>query len=350
MAVYFLTSHIGNSARAIYDQFNRPLHDMLAGLCDYTGVCVIEIAIICLVSAVLVYIIFSVIFFIKNLKDKEHSVLKQILSFLLTFVMLFCLIYGGFCILWGPYYSAPDVAEVCGIEANPEGVLHADLIKVDEGFVNLANEYSAKVSRDAEGHFVSSTDPFEHAAVLYDGVSVRYPGLKAETHRPKKFFFSRMLSYMDFTGFFSPITGEACLTTDSPSSMTPVTIAHELAHQRGIAAEDEANFIAVITCLEDGDDDFVYSASLFALSHLQNALYKSGDTEEWERLKESYSEGVKADLAENREYWNSFRDSAVHQAVSDTYDAFLKSYDQELGRETYGACVDLLVEYYRQIW
>ena len=39
-----------------------------------------------------------------------------------------------------------------------------------------------------------------------------------------------------------------------------------------------------------------------------------------------------------------------NKAVSDTYDAFLKSYDQELGRETYGACVDLLVEYYRQIW
>ena len=155
---------------------------------------------------------------------------------------------------------------------------------------------------------------------------------------------------MDFTGFFSPFTGEACINTDSPSSMTPVTIAHELAHQRGIAAEDEANFIAVMTCLEDGDADYVYSASLFALSHLQNAMYKSGDIEEWERLKATYSEGVQADLAKNREYWNEFRDSAVHQAVSDTYDAFLKSYDQELGRETYGACVDLLVEYYRQIW
>ena len=193
---------------------------------------------------------------------------------------------------------------------------------------------------------MNTGDPFKHAANLYDNISETYPGLRAVTHRPKEFHFSRILSYMDFTGFFSPFTGEACINTDSPSSMTPVTIAHELAHQRGIAAEDEANFVAVITCLEDGDTDYVYSASLFALSHLQNALYKSGDTEEWERIKATYSEGVQTDLAKNREYWNEFRDSAVHQAASDTYDAFLKSYDQELGRETYGACVDLLVNCY----
>ena len=350
MAVYFITSRIPSTSRRIYEKFARPLHDLFAGLCDLTPVCVFEILVVCLVLAVFLYVIFSVIFFIRDLKDKERSALKRVFSFLLTFFMLFCLIYGGFCMLWGPYYSAPDVSEVCGIEANPEGVLHSDLIAVDEGFVNLANEYSTKVSRDADGYFTNTGDPFEHASVLYRNISVKYPGLKSVTHRPKKFFFSRILSYMDFTGFFSPFTGEACINTDSPSSMTPVTIAHELAHQRGIAAEDEANFIAVITCLEDGDADYVYSASLFALSHLQNALYKSGDVEEWERIRSSYSEGVQADLAKNREYWNSFRDSAVHQAVSDTYDAFLKSYDQELGRETYGACVDLLVEYYRQIW
>jgi len=132
--------------------------------------------------------------------------------------------------------------------------------------------------------------------------------------------------------------------------MVPSTIAHELAHQRGIAAEDEANFIAVVSSLEDGDPDYVYSACLLALIHLQNALYKSGDADEWKAIKDTYSEEVITDLKDNSAYWSTYKQSPVNKVATDTYDSFLRSYDQELGRETYGACVDLLVEYYKGVW
>lgn len=350
VGVYKLTALNAKMAAGIYQHFNRPLHDHLASLCDRTDTAVIEVLIACLCAVLIAYIIISLVYIIRDLKTSVRSAFSRLFSVLLTLIMTVCLIYGGFCILWGYYYFAPDVSEIIGIEADPEGVLHDELIATDEYFVDMANEYSTLVSRDGDGVFKYTTDPYEHSAVLYDAVSSSYPGFAADVHKPKKFRFSKVLSHMDFTGFFSPFTGEACINADAPACMTPVAIAHELAHQRGIGAEDEADFTAVITCLEDGDPDYVYSASLLAMIHLQNALYKSGDEAEWNRLKTKYFPGVRADLDENSQYWSRYRDSVIYKASSDTYDAFLKSYDQELGRETYGACVDLLVEYYRQMW
>ena len=51
------------------------------------------------------------------------------------------------------------------------------------------------------------------------------------------------------------------------------------------------------------------------------------------------------DLAASREYWAQFETPV--QSVSNTvYEGFLQSYDQKLGMRSYGACVDLLVNYY----
>ncbi len=348
-AFYHLTRLSAKLSGNIYHRFIRPLHDTLAKLCDGTDIAVIEVIIACLGTVMAVYLILSVVYIIRHMFSLR-DLAGGVLSLLITLIMTASLIYGGFCILWGYYYHAPGVSEICGIVPDPDGVLHEDLIATDEYFVELANEYSVKVSRDADGRFKYSTDPYEHSRVLYDAVSDVFPGLEAPVHKPKQVHFSKVMSYMDFTGFFSPFTGEACINADSPACMTPSVIAHELAHQRGIGAEDEANFVAVITCLEDGDPDHVYSASLLALIHLQNALLKSGDEDEWQRLKDMYSPGVRADLEHNSEYWSKYRGSVVYKATSETYDAFLKSYDQELGRETYGACVDLLVAYYSNIW
>ena len=345
IVLYHVIKLIPGASSFVFLHLIRPFHNFTASLCDKVSFAVIEPLMYLVFAAILIYLVSALI----SMFGKREF-LYRIISIPVTLIMCFTLIYGGFCVLWGFYYAGPSAGEVCGITVPEDGIVHADLIKTDEYFVNLANEYSERVTRDTGGHFAASGDPYTYALKLYDNMEESFPMIEAPAHRPKKYFISRFMSYMDFTGFFSPFTGEACINTDSPSSMTPVTIAHELAHQRGIGAEDEANFVAVVACMEDGDPDFVYSASLMALIHLQNALYKSGDTDAWNTIKDTYSPGVIADLEENSTYWKKYRDTAANRVTTQTYDAFLKSYDQELGRETYGACVDLLVEYYSRIW
>ena len=156
--------------------------------------------------------------------------------------------------------------------------------------------------------------------------------------------FSRVMSLLDFTGFFFPLTAEANVNMDFPSSLLPSTVAHELAHQRGVAKEQEANFVAVLACLDYGDPAYVYSAALLAYTHLGNALYNA-DREAWEKVYRSLDRQVLLDLAANHAYWQQF-ETPVQKASITVYEGFLQSYDQNMGLKSYGACVDLLVNDY----
>jgi len=341
---YHIINDVLHISNAVYIKLIKPLHSFMASLCDRVSFSVAELLIGIVAISVIVYTVQAVI----KIIIKKNFV-NGIIAILITYLCYFTCIYGGFCILWGVYYSAEDmgIKTLCGL--SPEGNTHEELILVDKYFVDLANEYSVLVERDNNGCFVMDKDRvFNHSTMLYDNVSKKYPGLASGSHRAKEVHFSRIVSYMDFTGFFFPFTAEANINTDAPDSMTPSVIAHELAHQRGIAEKDEANFVAVLSCLEDGDPDYVYSGCLMALIHLQNALYKSGDIDAWSKIRENYSEGVLNDLIQNNEYWEPFRKTAAYKATNSAYDAFLKSYDQSMGVETYGACVDLIVDYYKK--
>lgn len=253
------------------------------------------------------------------------------------------LVYALFCLLWGVYYYGDDFVTRSGL--HNEAISAAQLAQVTERFAALANAYAPRVARDADG--VCATDRaavLARSPTLYRAAEARFPCLRGAALPAKGIVCSRLMSCADFTGFFFPFTGEANVNTDFPPSGFAATVAHELAHQRGVAKEQEANFVAVLACLESGDPDSVYSAALLAYTHLSNALY-SADRSAWERVSGGLSEAVLRDFAANRAYWAQFETPV--QAISNTvYEGFLHSYDQVLGLRSYGACVDLLVNFY----
>ena len=152
------------------------------------------------------------------------------------------------------------------------------------------------------------------------------------------------MSIIDFTGFFCPFTAEANVNTDFPAALFAATVAHELSHQRGVAKEQEANFVAVLASLESGDADYGYSACMMAYVHLGNAL-AGVNPEALGMIYSGLDAGVKADLRENNAYWARF-ETPVQAVTNTVYEGFLQSYGQTLGMRSYGACVDLLVNYY----
>ena len=55
--------------------------------------------------------------------------------------------------------------------------------------------------------------------------------------------------------------------------------------------------------------------------------------------------GAAADFADNNAYWAGW-EGPVRTVGESVYDSFLRSYGQDLGMQSYGACVDLLVEHF----
>ncbi len=164
------------------------------------------------------------------------------------------------------------------------------------------------------------------------------------SQRAKPLLCSRLQSVLGFTGVYFPFTGEANVNVDAPACLLPATIGHEMAHQRMVASELEANFVGIAACTSCGNTTYRYSGYLMGLIQLCNALY-SADPDAWYAISEKYfTPQLAQDWIDNNEYWAALA-SPAEDAAEDAYDAFLKSNGQELGIPSYGACVDLLVNY-----
>ena len=162
---------------------------------------------------------------------------------------------------------------------------------------------------------------------------------------PKVFVSSRGMSYLDFSGFYFPFTGEANLNDESPAVYLPANICHELAHQQGIATEQECNFVAILAAISEGNSTaYRYSGYLMGYVHLGNALYRT-DPEAWQAIRDSLPDTVRADLRQNSVYWAQFH-GLVNTAATKVYDGFLKSNGVADGVQNYGTVVDLLLAYY----
>ncbi|MBO5556893.1 MAG: DUF3810 domain-containing protein [Oscillospiraceae bacterium] len=321
------------------ERFVRPVHRRLSLLTARVPFSVAELLIVLAGVALIVYIIFDVYRLVLG-KDRK----KQVYIIFITLLCFVSLVYAGFCVLWGVYYYGDDFAAQSGLETGQVSV--EDLRAVTAYFADLANAYADRVPRGEDGVCRSDRAAIlERSPMLYRQAEARFSCLRGPEIPVKGVFLSHLLSYTDFTGFFFPFTAEANVNTDFPQGFFASTVAHELAHQRGVAKEQEANFVAVLASLENGDADYVYSACLLAYTHLGNALY-TVDLEGWRAIYEGLCPEVRADFAANRTYWQQF-ETPVQTISSTVYEGFLYSYDQDLGLRSYGACVDLLVNYYR---
>ena len=338
IALHLLTR--GNHALMVFlsDRLVRPLHRALGQLNAHVPFSVAELLIALAVVAALVYIVIQLVLLVRK---RERA--ARLYRTFMTLLAAAAAVYALFCLLWGVYYYADDFAARSGFE-NGE-ISTEQLETVTRYFARMANEYAAEVPRDENGLCRSDrAEILRRSPEVFAETEKRWPCLAGPPLAAKGICCSRVMSYLDFTGFFFPFTAEANVNMDSPASDLASTVAHELSHQRGVAKEQEANFVAVLACLDYGDPDYVYSACLLAYTHLGNALYKA-DRAAWEEIYNSLSEEVLRDFAARRAYWRQF-ETPVQTASNTVYESFLYSYDQTLGLKSYGACVDLLVNYY----
>lgn len=253
-------------------------------------------------------------------------------------------VYLLFCLFWGVNFWTDSFQDRSGIRE--EAVSVEELTAVTAWFADRLIETADAVPRDGNGLFaVSTEDILADYAMVYDGAEALFPFLEFESQPPKAMFYSKFMSAMNFTGVYCPFTGETNLNVDAPACLLPATVAHELAHQRSIASEQECNFLAVLASTTCGDPVYAYSGWLMGYIHLGNALY-AADREAWRAVRDSLPEAVLADLTDNNAYWAQYKGAAA-AAGQKVYDTVLRAYGEADGIRSYGTVVDLLTVYYR---
>ena len=254
------------------------------------------------------------------------------------------MIFALFCLWWGTCYYTDNFAAQAGLARR--AVSAEELESVTRYFAALANAHSSRVERDADGVFTADLgELFDHSEVLYHAAEAEFPCLVGPELRAKPAVFSKLMSVINNTGYFFCFTAEANVNVACPMALLPATIAHELAHQRGVAGEDEANFVAVAACMADDDAAFNYSGALMAYVYLGNALHDT-DYERWLAVYDTLNADVRRDLGVHNAYWAQYEDNAATEVSDQIYETFLHTYGDDRGMRSYDECVDLLVVYY----
>lgn len=170
-------------------------------------------------------------------------------------------------------------------------------------------------------------------------------GLTSGVYAPAKAVYgSHIMTRLGITGIYMPFTGEPNVNIEPPDCDRPFTLAHEKAHQRGFALEDEANFIAFLVCTRSNEEYNRYSGYLMASIYLINAFARVAPLKSGELYK-LLEPGPKADLQALNAFWQRYQ-GRLNNFSKFVNNAYLKANKVNLGIKSYNAVVQLMVDYY----
>ena len=277
-----------------------------------------------------------------------------IMTMLQNILCLVAVIFFGYVVLCGVNYHRYPVAYHMGLTVENSSVEELEGLYIE--LADKATELRAQlITENENGVYVlpySESELGRVAQKAYEVFAEEYPVFGGRYPVPKHVFFSRLMSWTEITGVFTPWTMEANVNIDISQYSIGSTMCHELAHLRGFMREDEANYISYRVCMASDSVDLQYSGTMLALIHVGNALYGQ-DAESYAALYQAHmSPAVSRDLAANNEYWAQFEkpvagDTTVADIAEKVNDTYLKANDQTDGTKSYGRVVDLLLAEYK---
>lgn len=258
-------------------------------------------------------------------------------GFLLGIAWLLPLLGGSGILLWGLNHGRPPISERLGWPLGTPGEnALADLVGELVGELNaLEGSFPEPALKPASRECEQLLTP------AFDGQAREWKWLRGPKVRVRTPLARGLLARLGIAGVYSPWTGEAHLEGSLPAPLVWHTAAHEVAHQRGIAREGEANFIAWMVLKEAPDPAARYSARFVLLGQAIRALHgqNPGRAQEWIQAMDPVLQGRRALV---RDYWRQRLGvlSKVSHRINDTY---LKAAGHEQGVQSYGLVLDLVL-------
>ena len=302
-----------------------------------------EAVIVSLPALALAYIIGSSVSTKRDPSNKNfYRWLRPLVSFLLAILTIFL---AGF----GPGYSRNKLATNLGIEQSD--VSADELFETSKIISQLAQKELDDIDFDFPG---ASVLPYDYDTLVkkvneaFDKYASSVDYISHFNSKPKAISLSEPMTYTHISGVYTFMTGESNINTNYPDFLIPYTMAHEMAHQRGIAREDEANFVAFLVCINSDDSYLRYSGYANMENYLLNALYK-GSTEKYKTLVSEYlPKELAYEFSAYSKFFDKYRDSVASEVTGTVNNTFLQSQGQQAGTQSYGLVVDLAVAYYKE--
>ena len=276
----------------------------------------------------------------KNIRRLSYEPIR----FFIDIIATLSIVYFVFNILWGlNYYRLP---------------LHTSLdIKTEYTTKQLISTTERLIKKSNQMHrelgFLDSVKveiPYTQKEIFnksiegYKNLESEYPNLAYKPKSIKKSGWSLGLTYMGYSGYYNPFSGEAQVNNLIKTYKFSVVSCHEQAHQLGYAAENEANFIATLATLANDDPIIQYTGYIFALRYCVNEIARR-DIDKYHELIKTVNPGIFKSYKEMRDFWESYQNPL--ETISKLFwDQFLKANNQSKGIMSYNYMVALVVNHF----
>jgi hypothetical protein len=229
-----------------------------------------------------------------------------------------------FFIGWGGNYYKPSLTTYWDLDKRKSNEDSA-IIGFDRFLVGKINEYAVHY----EGLPFRVTD--KRARQYYKDYTDRRTRLLGVNTKPS--IFGYLMQHLGIQGYYNPFTGEAQVNRFLPSFMLPYVVCHEMAHQAGIAAEDDANLLAYVLSTRVDDTAFRYSA-YFNLWLYTNSRLRMQDSTMANMFKQQLNPLSQRHLDTLRDIRRRYS-SELSEYSGQLYDGYLKLHHQKDGIRSY---------------
>lgn len=324
----FITRYIGGTVRFILAKLTGAIPFSLAEM------------ILILLPAILAFLIVAGIKAVRS--DKNHAYLKYICT-LLAIITTF---YSLFVFTLGTAYQGRTLYDKLDVE-KPKYENPDELIALCEYLRDSANECARDIKFNEKNGSVMPCSRGELNELLNEAcikAAKKYRFIAPLRSNFKDVILSTPMTYTHISGVYTYYTGEANINTNFPDYTLPFTAAHEMAHQRGIAREEEANFVAYLICMESDDDYVRYSAYINLLEYVQSALYKADKTA-YSAFYRTLGEDIIIEYRAYDEFFDNYRTNVAADVSGAINNAYLQSQGQSAGTMSYSLVVGLAIAY-----
>ena len=245
-----------------------------------------------------------------------------------------------FLLTFGLNYQRPLLFELLGYEqrkAEPAELEALGRLVVEGVNQSYAEAHAENRSAPDVGEIVKLLDE------SYDSAQEFALLPRGDFAPPKAVYASEVLTRLGISGVYSPLTGEPNYNADIPDFQLPFSIAHEMAHQRGVARESEANFVAYVVCVNSRDPFVRYSGYRNGLGVLSE-LFRI-EPEKARELAKQLGPGYKDDSRRAALFWAKAAGAAgaLGHRVNDLY---LRANRVKAGAADYSNSTTLIIAYH----
>lgn len=257
-----------------------------------------------LIAAIVLAVVFVVYLFVFLIGRKWNKLLSMILIAAIA-VMTFLSVYTATATMT---YNRDELPDEIYSQYSSKDLTFDEAVELAEIIIDGANKAYADTEHDSSGNIVY---PFDFNG-LSDLLADEYKKLdnkyfSSYTPKGKRIINKTIMSELHIVGVFFAPFGEANVNGHENNLYLPQTLAHELAHSKGVMREFQADIVADYVLLQSDNPYLRYGAYAQCMSYAMRIVSLYPDSQaEYDRLYARIDKRIYTEQRNYSEFYSQF--------------------------------------------